>query len=177
MIMDTIKTMKKTRILLFGLIVLVFATPVQSQQSWVGKLLTDRSHQELKSFHDVNVNLQVESASLDEIFQELENQMGLRFLYNIEVIKDSEYRLDLNYSDAILADVLKGVAEQTGLTFRQINNTISVGVDKLREPVVKVLEEEFQQTVGGRVIDAQTGEALPGVNIVVEGTSTGTTSN
>jgi TonB-dependent starch-binding outer membrane protein SusC len=35
----------------------------------------------------------------------------------------------------------------------------------------------FQQTVQGQVVDAATGETLPGVNIVVEGTTIGTTTD
>jgi len=179
--MDTKKFMKKykSKALFLALLVIGSITvPVHGQQSWTGKLLTERaSQEEVKSFYDVTVSLNVNDASLDEIFRGLENQMGLRFLYNLEVIQKSANRLDLNYTDAILADVLKDVASQTGLTFRQINNTISVGVDKLREPVAEVIEEVFQQTVTGRVTDAQTGEALPGVNIIIEGTSIGTTSN
>jgi hypothetical protein len=34
-----------------------------------------------------------------------------------------------------------------------------------------------QATVQGQVTDAQTGELLPGVNVVVQGTSTGTATN
>src|SRR5690625_599282 len=168
MIMDTVKMVKKFLALML-LIILGVSAPVQSQQSWMGKLFTDRTHQEVKSFYDVSVNLQVKDASLQEIFKKLEEQIGLRFLYNLEVIKSSEHRLDLSYRDTVLADVLKDVAAQTGLTFRQINNTISIGLNKLREPMVEAIEEEFQQTVSGQVVDAQTREAIPGVNVIVVG--------
>jgi TonB-linked SusC/RagA family outer membrane protein len=42
---------------------------------------------------------------------------------------------------------------------------------------MKLNQYGFQETVIGRVTDALTGESLPGVNIVVEGTTTGTTTD
>src|SRR5690625_944782 len=184
--MDTIKLMKKCKVqkLFLALIVISgIAVPAQSQQSWMGKLLSERTNQEeVKSFYDITVSLHVQDAALNEIFNELENQMGLRFLYNLEAIENSANRIDLNYTDAILADVLKDVAAQTGLTFRQINNTVSVGVDKLREPALETTEAEFQISIRGTVFDGQTGEALPGVNVIAhdpsnEATPIGTTTN
>src|SRR5690625_3135673 len=156
--MDTIKLMKKCKVqkLFLALIVISgIAVPAQSPQSWMGKLLSESTNQEeVKSFYDITVRLHVQDDALNEIFNELENQMGLRFLYNLEAIDNSANRIDLTYTDAILADVLKYAAAQTGLTFRQINNTVSVGVDKLREPDSEVIEDDRQVTVSGTVIDS-----------------------
>src|SRR5690625_7282601 len=38
-------------------------------------------------------------------------------------------------------------------------------------------EAEVQESVRGRVVDAATNEPLPGVNVIIEGTSIGTSTN
>lgn len=149
--------------------------PVSGQQEGSHSLFTE-NFQELKSFYDIPVSIQVEKASLGEIFNELEKQMGLRFLYNRKVIGESEYRLDLNFTDVSVANVLTEVAIQTGLTFRQINGTISIGLDKFRAVETEILGI-VQQTITGQVTDTETGENLPGVNVYVPDTDIGTSTN
>ncbi len=131
--------------------------------------------QDDRNLYEVQVSIQVEQASIPRVFQILERQMGLRFLYNKDKIENSHHQLDLDFSQAMVADVLMEVADQTGLRFRQINRIISVGVNELKEP--ELMDSELQETVRGTVVDAQTGESLPGVNIILEGTSTGTTTD
>ncbi|REL32946.1 TonB-dependent receptor [Rhodohalobacter sp. SW132] len=47
----------------------------------------------------------------------------------------------------------------------------------LRKKEAKIEFDVVQETITGTVVDASTGEALPGVNILIEGTGTGTTTN
>ena len=129
-----------------------------------------------KNLYEIQVSIGLEQASISEAFELLEQQMGQRFLYNKKVIEKSSHLLDLNFPQATVADVLMAVTEQTGLRFRQINRLISVGVSELKEPEIEE-ETEQQATVTGQVVDAQTGEALPGVNILIQGTSTGTSTD
>jgi TonB-linked SusC/RagA family outer membrane protein len=54
-----------------------------------------------------------------------------------------------------------------------------IGQNHMQETNISVISESslLQQMVRGRVIDALTRESLPGVNILVKGTTTGTTTN
>lgn len=148
------------------------------EESQEGKLFTSiGSEYTLKSFKEIRVNVNLENAPLSQVFQFLERESGLKFLYHKNKIEGSLHRLDLDFSQATLAEVLEQVGQQTGLGFRQINRIVSVNVNHLREVELEAVpEEEYQQVVTGRVTDAQTGEALPGVNIVVDGTTTGTST-
>lgn len=170
MIMEnTIKPIyKRSTILLVVVLVLSSISAFGQQKQKLSNHMLTENYQDIKSFYDISVSIQEKNISLEEIFESLEKQMELRFLYNQEIISESEYRLDLNFTEASVADVLKEVAVQTGLTFRQINGTISVGVDKLREPVVNT-EVQSTITIEGTVTDIQTGEALPGVNVIASG--------
>ncbi len=157
-------------ILLFILVFSGTVFQVFGQQGLDKTMFTNNFH-EVRSFNDIQVSVQVEQASLSQIFQLLEYQMGLRFLYNKGVIDQSPYRLDLNISEATAADVLAEVASQTGLTFHQFNRIISVGISELREQQPDMIEEVLQESVSGIVVDSQTGEELPGVNVIVEGST------
>ena len=45
------------------------------------------------------------------------------------------------------------------------------------ESAITIEEDEIQETVQGTVTDSQTGEPLPGVNIAIQGTTTGTSTD
>lgn len=72
-----------------------------------------------------------------------------------------------------VADVLVDISKKANLKFKQVNNNISMNKikGKSTEKVVSVLL--YESIVKGVVSD-ENGEALPGVNILVKGTSFGT---
>jgi len=172
MMIERYKQLENGRII-FLTVVLFFGImfPAIAQNSESDQVLTS-IYQDGQNFYEARVSIQVEEATIPEIFELLESQMGLRFLYKKDVIENSSHHLNLEFPMATAAEVLMKVSEETGLRFRQINRIISVGVNELREPVVN--EEIQEETVSGRVVDAQTGESLPGVNILIEGTDIGT---
>jgi NAD(P)-dependent dehydrogenase (short-subunit alcohol dehydrogenase family) len=84
-------------------------------------MLVRNSGLTLQNFHEITVSVDLDQASLPEIFEFLEEQTELRFLYNKEIIEKSRHRLDLDLHQVSMADVLREVGLQTGLGFRQIN--------------------------------------------------------
>lgn len=72
-----------------------------------------------------------------------------------------------------VSNALDYIMKDTGLDYKFSRNgyLLITEADELME------EQIFQEKVTGTVIDAQTGEVLPGVNIIIEGTSVGTTTN
>lgn len=130
----------------------------------------------IDSFFDIPATVQVQNVSISAVFELLEEQMGLRFLYDKDVIESSSHRLSLNHKNSTVADVLKEMSSQTGLTFRQLNGMISVGVEKLRKPAPQADQYMFE-TVTGTVVDAMSGEPLPGVNVIIKNTNTGTATD
>ena len=144
---------------------------VSAQQNQDDRVFTNHV-QEIRSFHEIHVSLQLEQASLHQIILQLEEQMGLRFMYNKEVIENSGHLLDLDFPRATAADVLLEISSQTGLKFRQINRIITVGISDLRKPgegMVAEMEDDQTIQVSGTVTDSETGETMPGVNVLVLG--------
>ena len=126
----------------------------------------------------VKVTLQMDQASLEDIFYEIEKLTKFKFAYAENVIS-STTRLDVNYNRQRLSDVLEQIATKTDLNFRRINNTISVQEKKYRLELnapITSLNRTKAITVRGKVTD-ENGNGLPGVNIIVKGTVIGVVSD
>ncbi|MFW6100929.1 MAG: carboxypeptidase-like regulatory domain-containing protein, partial [Bacteroidota bacterium] len=77
--------------------------------------------------------------------------------------------------DQILAELFRGENIKPYIIDRQI--ILSPDNLEKEEVTAKIKQQQQQHEVSGTVTDAQSGEPLPGVNIVVEGTTTGTTTD
>jgi TonB-dependent starch-binding outer membrane protein SusC len=112
-------------------------------------------------------NLAVYGKTVKEVFKDIESQSDFRFLYNDDFAglnRVVSINIKNNNIDQVLNDLLVGA----DLTYRELENELIV---------ITPLISSFQQiTVAGMITDASTGEPLPGVNIIIRGTSTGVVS-
>src|SRR5690606_36210406 len=72
------------------------------------------------------------------------------------------------------------IAKQTGLQFKQVNNNITIKKSKLKKfNPAEVLSDEraVRIVVSGKVTSADDGSTLPGVNVTIKGTTTGTVTD
>src|SRR5690606_4742214 len=80
-----------------------------------------------------------------------------------------------------LGYVLRHIARETGLTFKIIDENIYVTKkitnDTSAVDEIKIGPTSIDITVSGLVTDEKDGERLPGVNILVKGTTIGTTTD
>ena len=60
---------------------------------------------------------------------------------------------------------------------KQLQKTFKIGLLSLLFLLGLLSQLQAQNAIKGKVTDAQTGEALPGVSVLVKGTTTGTTTN
>ena len=67
-------------------------------------------------------------------------------------------------------DVLNDLFENSDIAYTYLENKLVVIAPK------RTIEKQ-QNTVTGKVTDLATGRPLPGVNVVIEGTSLGTTTD
>ncbi|HEY4787278.1 MAG TPA: SusC/RagA family TonB-linked outer membrane protein [Bacteroidales bacterium] len=106
------------------------------------------------------------NASVKNLLSTLESKSKVKFLYRDEVIENLNVTVDMK--DASLEDAMDMILQNTGNTYRILDNNL----------VVIVPKETFQQQkITGKITDAATGEALIGVSISVEGTRIGTMSD
>src|SRR5690625_1811019 len=106
------------------------------------------------------VSLNVKEMRLADILETLTRQMKVGLSYDSEA--DLSHPVSIKADNAAFFDVLNQLIEGTGLEYLVSPNKNTLVIRSGREET-----EELQQTVTGRVTDAQTGEALPGVNVVL----------
>jgi TonB-linked SusC/RagA family outer membrane protein len=135
----------------------------------------DSKAQQNKSIKNATINIGFHNADISDVLKTIEKETGYRFIYDAKDLSQSK-RFTVNAKSRTVADLLTELSKQYNLQFRQINNNISIkkasrkGI--IKEPAIQIIIDEVDVT--GRVISGEDNEALPGVNVVVKGTSHGT---
>ena len=121
---------------------------------------SDADAQRVKTVHDVYLNLSFENAPLSTVFSEIEAQTDFSFNYYKGVLRPG-YRVNIPAKKQSVADLLMEISRETGLSFRQINNTINVRVTKRKQAVDQEANVTVVQviTITGRVTSSETMRA------------------
>jgi len=151
--------------------------PINAQEAEYAQIAAEddlkKSQQKFKSVNSVVLSEVFENLSILELFQKIENVSDFRFSYDDNDI-NKDLRVSMDAQGKSVADVLSILANQTSLSFRQLNNDIIVRFQvKSVEPEIK---SAFDKTITGTVVDND-GGTVPGVNIVVKGTAIGTVTD
>jgi hypothetical protein len=112
------------------------------------------------------LSLTAENQSIRSVFKEIESKTNYRFFYNDE-FGDLSKAVSIDVQDHLLGDLLDMVLANSNVTYRILDNNV----------VVITPHGLLQQQVRGQVTDSNTGEALPGVNVYVKGTTMGTVTD
>lgn len=127
-----------------------------------------------KSIEQVFITLELNEQSLAKAFEAIEKSSGYNFVFASKDVREAG-KVNINLKGASIYEVLTEVAKQTGLSFKQVNQNIHVKKNENR-PFVQSLKDVLFATVSGRVLDG-TGTPIPGVTVLVEGTSRGTVTD
>lgn len=114
------------------------------------------------------ISINKENATIKEIIAEIESKSNYKFLYKDD-FKNLYDLVSVHGQEKTVDAVLNEIFANTNAGYKILVNNLIVIAPK--EYLVQ------QQTVTGRVTDANTGESLPGVTILVQGTTTGTTTD
>ena len=90
----------------------------------------------------------------------------MTFLYNHDYVRELD-RLNPDYSNLNLQEVLDHILTGTNLEYKLIDNTVVITAKQGQDQ----FEQEIQ-TIKGKVVDVQ-GHTLPGVTVVIKGTNLG----
>lgn len=142
-------------------------------------LLAGDLHAQLEkmSIEDVYVSIDADNISLDKVFSELGRESGFSFAFN-EKIVDLGQRVSLHVSRGSLADILRQISRTSNLKFKRVNDYIHVG--KGRRINYEIIEESLVSQgimISGKVISGENSETLPGVTVILKGTSQGTVTD
>ena len=114
-------------------------------------------------YSQITVNLDVQDKSIREVLKSIEQQSQVRFFYSDDLLVMDE-RIDIKADNKNIIGVLDDIFSKSPLTYKAYDNNLIVIAPK---------EMLQQNKVTGTVTD-KNGAPLPGVNVVVTGTTQGT---
>jgi TonB-linked SusC/RagA family outer membrane protein len=147
------RIMKLTTFLILISVVCVFASETYSQSK--------------------KLNLNMKNATVKEVLSAIEDQSEFEFMYSGKVI-DVNRVVAINEENSKIEDTLRSLFAGT-----DVNYTIKDRIIVLSSFTVINNEQassQQQKSVSGKVTDSS-GASLPGVSVVLKGTTTGTTTN
>ena len=120
-----------------------------------------------------SLNLKMENATLKKVLNQIENETDYFFMYNGKLV-NVDQKVSVNIENKDINNALKNVFKNTDINFeinnRQIllfsrNDASSVSISSLQ-----------QKTITGKITDSN-NQPLPGVTVVIKGTTTGTVTD
>lgn len=127
----------------------------------------------------VKVNLDLQNATLETVFKSIQDQTEFDFFYKNDQLPQNKV-VTKNYKNTGVDQILDEVLEGTGLIYRVLNkdivvtkaprSTFGTGMGDLGTA------QQLTKTITGTVTDDM-GQPLPGVTLVVKGTTNGTVTN
>ncbi|TKG94972.1 SusC/RagA family TonB-linked outer membrane protein [Puteibacter caeruleilacunae] len=118
------------------------------------------------------LTLDFKNTRIEEVLERIEEKSEYFFLYNEELI-DIERRVDIRVENQSIGDVLKMVFDQAEVKAMVIDKQIilsPVGNRNAKQAL------QLLKKIKGKVTD-ENGESLPGVSVVVKGTTVGITTD
>ena len=115
------------------------------------------------------LSLKFEKETLESVFSKIEANSKFSFFYKNEMIQNSK-EVTAEFKNALIFDILDQVLKTKNLTY-SIRNKLIMIVPKTDGGIEN--NSQQQKSVSGKVTDSG-GEALPGVSVVVKGTTNGT---
>ncbi|WP_077921845.1 TonB-dependent receptor [Spirosoma sp. 209] len=126
------------------------------------------------------VSMQVQQKQVKYVLQQLGQQAGIRFVFSSRLIQ-SDRKVSLQITDQPVATVLDKLLKPLGLSYEVSGENIVIQPSETVSsaspaPEQTQTEAAADLTITGTVTDEK-GEILPGVSIVVKGTSRGVTTD
>jgi len=115
------------------------------------------------------LNIKLENATLQQVFSTIQEQTEFDFFYKNEQIP-AEARISIQYQNEAIDVILDKVLSGTGLTYHVMDKDIVISINGATK---REMNLQQQKSISGKVTDSS-GGSLPGVSVIVKGTTTGT---
>ncbi|MDX9883544.1 MAG: SusC/RagA family TonB-linked outer membrane protein [Prolixibacteraceae bacterium] len=117
------------------------------------------------------VSLSMRNSSIEEVLRSIEDQSEYRFFYTEKFAMDQKVNIDFQESD--INEILDTVFKDTNIRYRIVGRQIALFSER-NENLGP--QGQQQKSVTGKVTD-ESGQPLPGVSVVVKGTTNGTVTD
>lgn len=118
---------------------------------------------------NAKVNLNVANQTVKEVLGEIQGQTEFFFMFNSKIV-DVERRVDIRAENEKISQVLSKLFDGTDVSYTVVDKQIVLSSSKMGEG------QQSTKKVSGKVTD-QSKQPIPGVTIVVKGTTTGITTD
>ncbi|MGD0342002.1 MAG: TonB-dependent receptor [Bacteroidales bacterium] len=114
------------------------------------------------------ISLNLKDTPVEQVLDKIEQESEFYFLYNQKLI-DVDRKVDIVADNKPIKDILNDIFDGADVKFAVYDRQIILSNEKESS----LIDELQQLKVTGKVTDAATGLPLPGVNVVVSGTTIG----
>jgi TonB-linked SusC/RagA family outer membrane protein len=129
-----------------------------------------------ESVKEARIQLNLQNVSIQEAFKSIESQTDYVFSYDRQVLEGLDQRISFSGKRVTVEAFLLYISKAANLRFRQVNNNINVVKSKDGHQTVTIQQVSQSRQVTGTVTDEK-AEGLPGVNVIVKGSSQGTVTD
>ncbi|MFV0267104.1 MAG: secretin and TonB N-terminal domain-containing protein, partial [Draconibacterium sp.] len=116
------------------------------------------------------LSMKVNDQSIEEVLEEIEDASEFFFLYNKDLI-DVEQQVSVDARNETIKAILDGIFEGKDIAYTVYDRQIVLS----NTEVINEMKGQ-QKSVSGKVTDEK-GEPLPGVTVVLKGTTLGTVTD
>lgn len=124
---------------------------------------------------NVKVSLNIQNATITDIFHEIENRTDYRFFYN-KTLLDTEKRVSVNSNEKEVSTILDQLLAGENVSYTMVNNYIVIIPKEKEEVYSSEVAQNNRKTLIGTVTD-EYGEPIIGANIIEKGTTNGTVTD
>ncbi len=149
--------LKKLRLIMKLFVFIMFVTTFQTIAS--------------VSAQNTKLDLKMKGATISEIFDAIERQADVYFFYNKNQI-DENQRINIDFKSQTIGEIMNVLVADLPITYEIVGKNIII---KSTDPAKQQVNQPAK-TVTGKVRNEQ-GESLPGVTVLVKGTTNGTISD
>ena len=143
---------------------------------------TENHRMTVSNLHDMfykteihqKITVEFQNETVISALDQVARATGLRLTYRGDIMSDKKVNLDRE--SLSVSNALASILEDTGLDYKFSRNGYLL-ITKAEDELEAVSDLMIDQTIQGTVTDAETGETLPGVNVVLQGSTTGTTTD
>jgi TonB-linked SusC/RagA family outer membrane protein len=116
---------------------------------------------------NTQLSIQVENESIKGLFRQIEDQTEFSFMYD-NTLLDLEQKVSLSATGVTVDQVLDQILNKSEIRYQIIDRHIVL---------IPANTTSQDRTITGKVISSEDSEGLPGVNVILQGTSTGTVTD
>jgi len=124
-----------------------------------------------KDSYSQNLNLDYKNTAVKQVLEDIKEQSDVEFFYSNDDF-DINVKIDISIQNGTLEEVLQEILP-ANLQYKVVDRTVIISKAKMQEATSQAQQ---QNIIKGKVTDTD-GLPLPGVSVVVKGTTIGTVTN